>query len=276
MKHIDEEHLIPLGDRELTENDAAAAREHARECSVCRERIALHERVVAAIRAPVRTASPVDELVGNVMDRIEARQDSITDAPSQRLRYVGAAVLAMSVAAAIAFVVHTRGEAEYIAARSGGAEAGLARDVGVTVVRVEGGKPSSVSDVDVTADSAYAVVVRNAGRQPAHALVFAVDAADAVHWVAPVYLDAEVDPTSVVIAPSVVAELRGPAVVLDHPAPGPLRFVAIVTPRPLRVSQIELLRPPDLQTTQLRTRFPEADVRDLALVRVHSRQEPDR
>jgi hypothetical protein len=283
MKHITEEQVIHLADGELRENEAASLRDHARGCGACRERIAAHDRLVGALAAPVRRLRDASEIVELAMERIaieEATRPARSIPPARR-RILGVSfVVAVGVAVAaanVALFLRPQHEETYVAARGGDAAPSLSRDVGVTIVRVEGSSTRPLASSGSAAD-AYAIVTRNLHDRVAHALVFAVDAADAVHWVAPIYFDASSDPASAIVERSSSDVLRGPAVALDRPAPGPLRFLAILSERPMHVSEIERLAPPQLALSRLRARFPSADVRDLGSVRIdaHTETETDR
>jgi anti-sigma factor RsiW len=253
------EEIALLVDGELTENRAAAVRDHLQECPVCR-----HE--VEAVRALVRdVVAPVAPRPG-ALDRLVARFEETPRAVGTpgRLRALPWARIGAALAAAAAVVVaiglHGRG--------SDGARTMIARDVasapsspareGTLTPRGVAAPPSIVRQAGITVYqgighlapvrngdvvdiyTAYSVGYRNLGvGDAAFAMVFAVDAAGGVHWIAPAWLDEHTDPAS---EPMPHAERETPpvnAVALDTPAPGIMRVVTMMTPAPLHVSEVE-------------------------------------
>jgi hypothetical protein len=200
-------------------------------------------QLVRDLCAPV--ASPIATLVARVMARL--------DDPPTRPRWPYLALAAAAVAAATLWFVVPR--ASDFAAR-GTREHELTRLVGITLFALDGELRPLAAGSRVTADTAYVAAYRNAGRAPAYALVFALDAAGDLHWLYPAFTDATADPPAIALAPTPVPALLADAVVLEQPAPGPLVLVAIVTSAPLRVSDIERM-PHTLAA--LRARWPELE-----------------
>ena len=199
--------------------------------------------LVRALRAPV--APPVERLVARVMARLPA-------APAPRRARWPALALALAAAAVLMLYLRPRVDDWRVTAR-GGAPSDLARLVGVELYALGGELVPLAPGTAVAPDTAYVAAYRHAGRAPAFALVFAVDSAGEVHWLYPAFTDPARDPLSLALAPAPLPQLLAEAVVLDAPAPGPLTLCALVTPAPLRVSEIE--RAPH-SLAALRARWP--------------------
>jgi hypothetical protein len=152
-----------------------------------------------------------------------------------------------------------------LTARGGKPERSLRRDVGVIVHR-GGDRLVPLRDGDaVDGETIYSTSYRNLGEAgAAFLMVFAVDAAGAVHWIHPAYVDAKDDPGSVPLVRAISEELLPSGAVLSAPSMGPLRVVTLVTARPLKVSQIEALSAKELSLAALRERFPAAEIAEIA------------
>ena len=154
-------------------------------------------------------------------------------------------------------------EGDGMVARGGPAERSIARDVGLTVYRGQGAVGAVATGDEVGPDAAYSMGYRNLGdARSAYAMVFAQDAAHEVHWVAPAWTDASQDPASIALAHADHDVAPSEAVVLDHPAPGALHVFTLVTPRPLRVSEVEALARSPLDAAALRAKWPDAAVEE--------------
>ena len=99
---------------------------------------------------------------------------------------------------------------------------------------------------------------RNLGEAPAFLLLFAQDAAGELHWLYPAYLSPGGRPALRRAASLGAGHPMSEAVVLEHPAAGPLRVFALVTSEPLRVLDVEGLGQGPLTQALLRARWPEA------------------
>jgi hypothetical protein len=153
-----------------------------------------------------------------------------------------------------------------LAARGAPSAHSIRRDVGVTLRRGASRLSPLAEGDEVPPGAEYAVSYRNLGATgSAYVMVFAVDAAQAVHWIQPAWLDATQDPASVELAHAPAESALPSATVLEAPAPGPLRVITLVSPTPLRVSQIEPLRGPDLELARLRARFPDVEAAEITV-----------
>jgi hypothetical protein len=253
----DHAELVELLDGELTENRARAVRAHLDDCGPCRDELASWQRVIT------RIATPMPPSVG-AQQRVLSRLGEPHGAATRARRWPALGGLALAAGAAVALAImlhHPQAREPELIARGGGAHS-LARDVDVSVYASEASLRALHDGATVSPGTAFAVSYRNLGA-PAYAAVFAIDAAGEVHWIAPAYLSAATDPTSFLLAPGTTDTVLADATVLASPAPGALRVLVVVTPTPLHVSEIERLAPRD--AASLRSRWPDADVRELAL-----------
>ncbi|HEY3494939.1 MAG TPA: hypothetical protein VGK73_09645, partial [Polyangiaceae bacterium] len=176
----------------------------------------------------------------------------------------------LALAAAVAVLVGVRGgssdaPAGEFAARGGPAASSLSRDVGVQLYAQEPALRALGSGSRVGSGTALTAGLRNLGSERAFLLLFAVDAKNAVHWIAPAFTEVGSDPQSESIPRAANERLLASAVVFDDLAGGPLRVVAVITREPRRVSTVESLPPGELAAEALLKRFPNAEVRQFLL-----------
>jgi hypothetical protein len=255
--------LARLADGEATENDAASLRGHIAACTRCAAAFAAEQRLREDVAAPV-AGIPTARLVLGVMEQlVEPRS---TPVPWRLPLLAGGMML--TAAATVLLVLLPDGGAPRserdggsFQARGGAGDA-FARRTGVTLH--DAGPPSRELKPrdEVDADTRYVASYRNlAEAAPAYLLAFAIDRAGTVHWLYPAYLSADVDPPSLALRPGSGAVLPD-GVVLDRPAPGQLRLVTILSPRPHRVSDIEGRAAPELSPAALAARFSGSVVRE--------------
>jgi hypothetical protein len=261
---VSTEDLARLLDGELTENRAGSVREHLETCGACRREFRSLEALVRDIAAPV-TPRP------GALDRLMARLDEAPPAaPRDRWKAFAGGALALAMgAAAIALVPRTMGRPvtpSAVTARGGEAERSLRRDVGVSLYRGSRRLEALRAGDEVRMDTPYAVAAVNLGESDsAHLMVFAQDAGHDLHWIEPAWVDPSQDPPGVSLAHSTRATPPSAAIVLDHPAPGELHVFVLVTPRPVRVSEVEALAAAPLDAGALRARWPEGVVDETVL-----------
>jgi hypothetical protein len=273
---VDEETLLRLIDGELTENEAERLRQHVGVCGVCAARSRALETTLRELRAPVLDVDP-EAAIEQMMRRIPAAV-ATSENPPPRARIGGARLLMVAIGAALALsalvvaprVLRAPGDdSEAFRARGAPAPPSIARAVGVSVYRA-GSKDALAPDTHVSPNHAYVIKYRNLLREPAYLLAFAVDANGTVHWVCPAYLDATSNPAAVQLTPSTTEVAIPSAMQLEGPAPGAMRFVAILTRTPLHVLDVDKLRGAELSAAALRVRWTAADVRELVTVQVDS------
>jgi hypothetical protein len=269
---VEEDDLLRLADGELTENDAARVRDHLRGCAVCRARDEALRAVLGDLRAPLgaNDAAAIDA----VMRRLAtATPDPIAlpRAVPRARRALWAGGLAAALVAGVAVVPRLAPHVGDPGLEARGRPIGgsLARGVGLSVYRVASPRDALArGGVAVAPDEAYALRYTNLLRDSVYVLAFAIDAAGTVHWVSPAYVDPQTNPEAVALAPSTAERSLPSGTALEGPAPGAMRFVAVVSRAPLHVLDVDALRGADLALASLRARWPAADVRELATVTV--------
>jgi hypothetical protein len=113
------------------------------------------------------------------------------------------------------------------------------RLVGLQVYRLPpGGEPRRLTRGLQPGDHALFAYTNLASRPYSHLMILAVDAAGAIHWYYPAYLEPADDPTSIPIRARVSAAPLPEKIRHDF-APGRLCIVGLFTRTPLRVSQVE-------------------------------------
>jgi hypothetical protein len=272
--HADE--FLLLRDGELSENRARAVREHVADCPACRSEADKVDQIARAVAAPVAGAA-VDRSVERLLERLDDRDvpDSVglqgRSRSGRRLVLAGTVAFAATAAAFVLFPYRSPSTREGVfEARGGGSTAPamrLRRDVGLTLYKLVGDTPVPlVAGAAVFQDDKLVASVRNIHRGPAvYLLLFAVDAAHAVHWLYPAFEAAGDDPPSATIPYRERETLMATSVVLDTPRPGPLRVVALWTEAPLHVSVIESLPATQLDVPALQGLWPEASVMECPL-----------
>lgn len=250
--------LARLLDGELSENRASIARTHLGSCAHCTRELAIQRRIIDDLAAPA-AGIEADRLVAAVVARLAPRS-------ARRSRAPLVAGLAAAMAAALVLVlvaVRPVRDTGTFAARGGGSVS-LAREVGVVLYRLGPQAITLTPGEVVRSDTRYLATYRNLGAT-VHLLAFAVDAHDTVHWLYPAYLDAASDPSGLALRPTAHETALSDTVVLDRPAPGPLRLITMISATPRSVSTIERLSPAELQPAALASRFPDDVIRELVI-----------
>lgn len=231
MTHLTEEELFTLA--EVDAEDPLPP--HVEACPTCRAALADVKDLLGAL-AP----GDVDEAahVASVLRAVDARVDA---KPPRAPRFAAVAV-ALTLAAGVAFFVarpRANGASDEFAARGSSLEAGSYARVGVRLFSGERDPVPLANGSVVAPTTAFTAAYTNLGPGPMNVVVFAVDAADEVHWLYPAYERAGEDPSSVVLPPTTRERFLPSSVILERPALGTLRVVAMITDRSLHVSDIE-------------------------------------
>ncbi|AFE04093.1 hypothetical protein COCOR_01482 [Corallococcus coralloides DSM 2259] len=260
-----------LVDRQLSEEEAQALRAHARDCARCQAELRETEVLVARIAAPLEPAAPTEEAVARVMRRVHAEAAERRVRPLRARPWVGGAAAAALAAGLAVFMLRPSpgpgpGQ-ETFTARGGPVAATLGRRVGITFHGPGTNAAPLAPDTVVPAEAGFGVRYRNLDtREPVFLLAFAQDARGEVHWLYPAHLREDANEPSVRLAPSAEARALEEVVVLEDPAPGPLRLVSIVTRAPLGVKDVESLSLEGRTPEALRRRWPEAAVESVSVV----------
>lgn len=218
-------------DGALTRNDSEALEAHLARCSACRDQ-ARTLRLAAERLEPATRPAPLDE--GRFLAETMAALDD--DAPPRR-RWLPLGMAAAT--AAIVFVLMPPSDTSRFIPR--GDNVDVASKLGVEVfVHAAGaakGRPA-VAGESLPGDAGFSFVLYNRTGAPREALVFGLDAAGAVHWFYPLWLDADRPPSSQPLPASPAVIQLPDAVGPDAPAPG--RFV-VVAHFPARRTSVETI-----------------------------------
>lgn len=258
-----EDELLCFVDVDLPPEGLKRIEQHLELCSHCAKKTIALTRLIEDVAAPVSGATlDVAEHVASVMQRL----DQPVRRSAKRGLWAWAGGIAVAAAALLAFARlghdHAPGE---LVARGGPGPASLSRNIGVQLYGQEQTLSALPNGAEISRRTALTARLRNLGREPAYLLLFAVDAAHEVHWIAPEYTSAGSNPEAVPIAPSLDERVLPSSAVFDDLAAGPLRVVAIISPAPLHVGDIEALPARELQTEALLSRFPGAEIRQFLL-----------
>ena len=179
------------------------------------------------LRAPPSFATSDDDFVASVMEN--CRRDSLVfRAPNKRARGVGIFVFASLAAVMMLGLLRLRHEG-HVAARGSLTSEVDAPSVEALLVRNRVLLP--LERAELRAGDGIAVRIKNPSGQRRYLLVFALDAANTVHWIYPAYVDSSTNPQAIELEPSDDPHLLAEVVEPEHPAEGPLRVVA-ANPRP--------------------------------------------
>lgn len=242
-------------DGEATANRARELESHLANCPHCRRELAGQERLIARLREP--PPLPDERDVQAVMTRIRLQ-------PLPRHSRWSPAWIGGLAAACLAALVVTLWRAapstssEQFTARGAQSAPSLHRQVGVDLLSVGQPPVRLRSGAIVQPTTPLFARYRNLGEVPAYLLLFAQDSAGELHWLYPAYLTLGEDPRSISLPPASQDTPMSEAVVLDHPAAGPLEVFALVTSEPIRVLDVEGLGKAPLTEALLRAHWPEA------------------
>lgn len=260
MTHLTEEQIFALVDGGIPPNQEPSLRSHLSGCSECRQSLDDVRQLVTDL-----SPAPIDEpaFVRQVMAGVVARGAVTTSAgtrrrrPDTRTRFA-AAVAITAMAAGVLLVLGSRHREELdgqVAARGMEQAPTLSRNVGIRLLAGDG-KLAPLADGSLVApETTFVAAYTNLHPNPVHLIVFAVDAANVVHWLYPAYTRPDEDPPSVSIERSSRERVMPTSVVLDAPAEGKLRVLSLATEAPLRVSDIERRNPADLERASLEREF---------------------
>lgn len=258
-----EDELLSFVDADLPPESLKRIEEHLELCSQCTKKTLALTRLVEDVAAPV-SGPPLDVVahVASVMGRL----DQPVQRGVRRSLWVWASGLSLAAAALLAFTeLRHDHRAEGLVARGGPGSAALSRNIGVQLYAEQQALAALPNGGKISRRTGLTAGLRNLGTEPAYLLLFAIDSAQEVHWIAPEYTSLGSSPEAVSIQPSLDERLLPSSAVFDDLAPGPLRVVALISPTPLHVAQIEALPAHELQAEALLRSFPRAEIRQFLL-----------
>jgi hypothetical protein len=258
------EDLVRLQDGALSIEQTERLKAHVVQCSRCREREAALRALIEDVKAPVPTRVNIHSHVLAVMARLdEPKRRPVTSEARRTWAYAGVSAVAAGVLLSTAYVYRRPAPAAGTwQARGGEVQATLGRDVGIQTYAASGELRPLASGATIEHDTPLTAGFRNLGQAPAFLLLFAVDVHQAVHWISPPYSRPEDNPASTRLQPTVNEQMLDTTAVLEDVAPGPLRIVAVITPRPAHVSDVEALDSSNLSAARLMVQLPGAEVRE--------------
>lgn len=264
-----ESELLSFVDAALSPEQLNRIEEHLAGCSACAEQVKALRALIAGIAAPVPSAShatlDVAAHVSSVMGRLDG-PSLVSKRPRSALW--GSAMIGVAAAAALVVLQLRPGtdvpQGEWTA-RGGPAVSSLSRDVGLQLYAQETSLRALEPGSRVKAGVAFTAGLRNLARTQAYVLLFAVDSKQVLHWITPQFTEPGSDPEATPIKTSTQERLLASSVVFDDLSPGPLRIVAMITAKPMHVSQIESLSVDELRSERWLQRFPQAEIRQLTL-----------
>ncbi len=270
-----EDELLFFIDGALSLEDTEDERSHQTGCPRCRQEDATLRALLDDIAAPARERLNVRAHVDAVMARLD---EPARGAERPRRKWLFTSVGSLAAAAlALALVVGVRGprgteRTDTWLARGGTASAGLERDVGVQLYTVGKGavekgavggelRPLEAGAL-LGADAPLTAGFRNLGHAPVFLLLFAVDAHDTVHWISPEYREPGDDPSATALPTSVTERMLDTTASFEDVSAGPLHILAVVTPGPTHVSDIESLPGTELSREGIARHLAGASVRE--------------
>jgi hypothetical protein len=255
-----EAELVSFVDADLSPEQLRRVEKHLEVCGVCAGRVMTLGELCSDIAAELPQSDwNVAEHVAGVMGRL----DQPVEAP-RRSHWLAVAGAVLAAAAAV-LVFNARRAPPEFSARGAAVASSLSRDVGVQLYAQESELRPLGSGSSISTNSALTAGLRNLGNQRAYLLLFAIDARQTVHWIAPEFTAPGSDPEATSISATTAERLLPTAAVFDDLAPGPLRVVAVITAAPTRVSEVERLSAGQLSDSGLLARFPRAEIRQIPL-----------
>ena len=255
-----EAELVSFADADLSPEQLRRVEKHLEVCGVCAARVVTLGELCSDIAAEVPQPDwDVTEHVASVMGRL----NQPVEAP-RRSRWLAIAGAVLAAAAAV-LVFNARSAPPEFSARGAAVASSLSRDVGVQLYVQESELRPLGSGSSISTKSALTAGLRNLGNQRAYLLLFAIDARQTVHWIAPEFTAPGSDPEATSVAAATGERLLPSSAVFDDLAPGPLRVVAVITATPTHVSEVEKLSASQLSDRGLLERFPRAEIRQIPL-----------
>jgi hypothetical protein len=240
-----EESLLRAELGELEHHLTLELAEHEASCPRCHALLREQRRLLADLAAPPAFSQSEPEFLAAVLERCSAASEPAPTFRSTRRGAVGPTarsraplygVLALAACACL-WLLRPAAPVEHIAAR--GSSHNALAPVRIEARLVRDGALLPLDGAELHAGDGITARYVNQSTRPAYLALFALDAAGAVHWIFPAYLDPASNPSSIPLAASQTSRLLEDSVEPEAPAPGRLRVVAVVSEQPLAVKEIE-------------------------------------
>src|SRR5262245_18272887 len=191
-----QERLLQHVDKDLSARDADALSLHLARCARCREQVEGLSALVSELQSPMFTDFDAAQHAQAVLGRLDTSRGTA----ARSSRFVWGAALACA-AAALIFWRSAFTPAGSWQARGGAHGASIARCVSVQLYELKPIRRALTPNACIQVSSALTAGFRNLGTQTAFLLLFAVDQAGTIHWIAPPYTQAATVPSAAEISP---------------------------------------------------------------------------
>jgi hypothetical protein len=235
MKCPSEQQIIAAALGELVPSEATEVGQHIAICVSCSALMRTHCELRTLLEPSGDRLSPEIGFICSVMDRCSASDARVVPFYRKAWFYATASIAAAAALCLSQPRVHS--DPDVVAAR--GTSSRDSMTVTPDVLLLRGNTLLPIEGAVLHPGDGITVRYWNPSQEPAYLAVFVLDAAAAVHWVYPAYLNESDDPKSIVLQRSVEGTILAEAVEPELPAPGRLRIVALLTPAPLHVHDIE-------------------------------------
>jgi bacterioferritin-associated ferredoxin len=236
MRCYSDQELVQAELGELTINQVKDLDDHAAVCSCCAQ-------ARQAIRQLTEDLAPRPSQEDDFVERVMSARKTVTPiAPARRphVSWFAAAALVLLAAGTAKVAMDYASHKETWTARGHRKEANVSLDTPASEVLVmRGGQLLPLSGQSLSPSDAFAVRYVNPTDDTQYLAAFAVDAAGAVHWIFPEYVDASTDPPSIPLASAEEERLLPQVVAPENPAPGPMHVVTLTSHEPTTVKHIE-------------------------------------
>ena len=230
--------LAALLDGETTANETASLRAHLALCASCQAQLRRLETARDQLVAHGRS-SPDPAFARDVLARVSNERKT-----HWRLKPAWALGMVAAAAVAVVWIRPHGAEDSGFAARGSAAPDSNAHALGFEAF-VHSGGPTAPGAVARAGDTLHArdglsFVLYNRSRHAVRYLLFGVDSAGEVHWFYPAFPDARANPLAQELAaePQMISLPQG--VVMDAPALGKFRLVALFVPRETSAKEVEV------------------------------------
>jgi hypothetical protein len=221
-----EQELSLHAEGELTANATAAIGAHVADCEACKASLASRNALVAQIAGAYAT-TPGPSFAAEVLQRLPA-----PSAPKSFSWIAARVTVAIALGTAVTTLLPVPG-GEW--APRGGATP-YAHRLGIET-KIDGER--LVPGMLIKPDTGFTFTVYNRSEADLALMIFAIDAAGAVHWFYPAFVDPHSDPSSRILdGRSAITPLEE-GVRPEGLAPGPIQLVSIFSDDPLHVRAIE-------------------------------------
>ncbi len=261
--------FVRFVDSSLSLEETRRVEAHVAMCPRCREQDRALRTALGDIKAATVQDFDVQAHIRAVMervDRLERHRATTTEnraRPGPFGRFIAAGSVAACGVVLLAYVgLRVPRTTETWQPRGGPVQATIGRDVGVQPYTARGNLRPLGAGATFDDTTPLTAGFRNLGEIPAFLLLFAVDARGGIHWISPRFTRSEDNPASTTLPPSLGERVLDTTVVLEDVSPGPVRIVAVITPAPAHVSDVESLEGTELSAARMARRLPGAEVRE--------------